>query len=164
MWARAHNGEKAADALRTFASCFCLPNSFHANGDQSGTGKSTFTYRPFTLEGNFAFASGLQEMLMQSQGGVLQVFPAVPGAWRTASFSGLRAEGAFVVSAFLAGGTVDSVAIFAERGGALRLKNPFTGNRVRVTGARISPETLRHPVIELETSAGSVVTFARIQP
>lgn len=56
MRARALDGEGAARTLRTFAECFCLPNTFHVNGDQSGTGKSQFTYRPFTLEGNFAFA------------------------------------------------------------------------------------------------------------
>lgn len=33
MKARAFDGEGAADALRTFAECFCLPNTFHANGD-----------------------------------------------------------------------------------------------------------------------------------
>ena len=58
MKARAFDGEGAADALRTFAECFCLPNTFHANGDQTKSGKSKFTYRPFTLEGNFAFAAG----------------------------------------------------------------------------------------------------------
>ena len=76
--ARARDGRKAADALRVFADCFCLPNSFHANGDQSKTGKSRFTYRPFTLEGNFAFAAGLQEMLLQSHHELIRVFPAVP--------------------------------------------------------------------------------------
>ncbi len=35
-----------------------LRNSFHCNGDQSGKGYSKFTYRPFTLEGNFAEGAG----------------------------------------------------------------------------------------------------------
>ena len=64
MKARAFDGKGAAQALRTFAECFCLKNTFHANGDQTKSGKSRFTYRPFTLEGNFAFASGIQEMLL----------------------------------------------------------------------------------------------------
>ena len=76
--ARAFDGEGAAAALRTFAACFCLPNSFHANGDQTKSGKSKFTYRPFTLEGNFAFAAGVQEMLLQSHTGIVHLFPAVP--------------------------------------------------------------------------------------
>ena len=59
MEARAKHGDEAAEALKTFASCFVLRNSFHANGDQTKSGKSRFTYRPFTLEGNFAYASDL---------------------------------------------------------------------------------------------------------
>jgi alpha-L-fucosidase 2 len=164
MWARAHNGEKAAEALRTFATCFCLSNSFHANGDQSGTGKSSFTYRPFTLEGNFAFASGLQEMLLQSQNGLLQLFPAVPAAWSTASFVDLRAEGAFLVSATRTGGEVNSLRIVSERGGRLRMKNPFRGAVPTVTGATFTREAFLQPVIELDMTPGSVVTFVRKRP
>lgn len=46
MKARAFDGKGAAQALRTFAECFCLKNTFHANGDQTKSGKSRFTYRP----------------------------------------------------------------------------------------------------------------------
>jgi len=97
--ARAFDGEGAAEALRTFAAAFCLPNGFHVNGDQTKSGKSKFTYRPFTLEGNFAFASGLQAMLLQSHAGVVRVFPAGPATWKNAEFRDLRAQGAFLVSA-----------------------------------------------------------------
>ena len=77
--ARAFDGEGAAQALKTFATCFCLPNSFHANGDQTKPGKSKFTYRPFTLEGNFAFAAGIQEMLLQSHTGTRPHLSRRPG-------------------------------------------------------------------------------------
>ena len=97
MQARAFNGEEAAKALRTFAECFCLKNTFHANGDQSASGKSKFTYRPFTLEGNFAFAAGIHEMLLQSHTGVIRVFPAVPESWKNVSFNNLRAMGGCVL-------------------------------------------------------------------
>lgn len=107
--ARALDGDGAADALRTFATCFCSPNTFHLNGDQSGTGKSYFTYRPFTLEGNFAFASGIQEMLLQSHAGVINIFPAIPSDWRDVSFENLRAQGGILVSARMVDGKVTSV-------------------------------------------------------
>jgi alpha-L-fucosidase 2 len=161
MWARARNGEKAAAALRTFATCFCLPNSFHANGDQSGTGKSKFTYRPFTLEGNFAFAEGIQEMLLQSQGGVIRVFPAVPESWKDASFSSLRSEGAFLISAKRRGGVLDSVSIKCEKGGKLRLVNGFVDKECRVVGANIPNAKLAVKVIELETEPGQEIVFVR---
>ncbi|MGN0228408.1 MAG: glycosyl hydrolase family 95 catalytic domain-containing protein [Muribaculaceae bacterium] len=130
MLARAFEGEKAADALRTFAQCFCLQNTFHVNGDQSGTGKSTMTYRPFTLEGNFAFASGVQEMLLQSHTGIIKVFPAVPDAWSDISFGNLRAVGAFLVSAERKAGKVVSLKVYSERGGKLKIMSPITNEEL----------------------------------
>lgn len=124
--ARALDGEGAAQALRTFAECFCLKNTFHANGDQTKSGKSYFTYRPFTLEGNFAFAAGIQEMLLQSHTGTIRLFPAIPKAWKDVSFHQLRAMGAFLVSAEKKNGKTNKVIIFSEKGGALKLYNPFS--------------------------------------
>lgn len=119
--ARAHDGEGAREALRIFASSFVSANSFHLNGDQSGKGYSSFTYDPFTLEGNFACASGLQEMLLQSQNGIVRVFPAIPDDWRQeVSFRNLRAEGAFLISAE----SGKNIKIIAEQGGLLVLAVP----------------------------------------
>ena len=127
MYARMFEGEKAAETLRTFAQCFCLKNTFHANGDQSGTGKSLFRYRPFTLEGNFAFASAVQEMLLQSHTGVIKVFPSIPSDWKNASFTHLRAMGAFLVDAKMENGQVVQLTVYSERGGEFKLLSPETG-------------------------------------
>mgnify|MGYP003641687023 FL=1 len=130
--ARAFDGEGAAKALKDFATSFVLPNSFHVNGDQSGTGKSNFTYRPFTLEGNFAFAAGLQEMLIQSHTGTVRLFPAIPTDWKNVGFSKLRTEGAFLVSAQKQDGKLKWVKIVAEKGGEMRLNNPFTNKEFSI--------------------------------
>jgi hypothetical protein len=136
--ARVADGEGAQKALQIFAKAFCAGNSFHLNGDQTKEGYSSFTYRPFTLEGNFAFASGVQEMLIQSYQGFVEIFPAVPDSWSTVSFDQLRTEGAFLVSAKKENGQVKTVAIKAEKDGILLLKNPFNATEkysVMVTGA-----------------------------
>lgn len=127
LQARAHDGAGAEKTLEIFSTAFTLRNSFHANGDQSGKGYSGFTYRPFTLEGNFAAAAGIQEMLLQSYGGTLRIFPAIPAAWQDVSFHSLRAEGAFLVSARLEAGKVTMLQITAEQGGECRLVSPFSG-------------------------------------
>lgn len=111
--ARGRDGIRAARALETFPH-FTLRNSFHCNGDQSGAGLSKFTYRPFTLEGNFAAAAGLQEMLIQSHTGVIEVFPAIPETWRDAAFATLRAEGGVLVSARQTDGKPAALALRAE--------------------------------------------------
>lgn len=120
--ARAKDGAGARDALSTFARAFCLSNSFHANGDQTKSGLSKFTYRPFTLEGNFAFASGLQEMMLQSYAGFIDIMPALPADWKDAAFDNLRAEGAVLVSAKKKDGEIVQVGLVAEKGGEISLK------------------------------------------
>jgi len=158
--ARAFDGNGAAKALRIFAECFCLRNGFHANGDQSRSGKSGFTYRPFTLEGNMAFASGVQEMLLQSHSGVIRVFPAIPSDWKDVSFDKLRAIGSFVVSASLENGDVSLVKVVSEKGGLLRLVNPFKG-KFRIAGKK-KKITEKNGVLELKTRAGEEITLERI--
>jgi alpha-L-fucosidase 2 len=155
LYARAFNGEKAAEALRTFATCFCLPNSFHVNGDQSKTGKSNFTYRPFTLEGNFAFAAGIQEMLIQSHTEAIRIFPAIPDNWKNVSFETLRAEGAFLISAERKGGNTVSVTVLSETGGTLILHNPFNGSRFKSSKEYKSKADL----LEVSLSPGETISF-----
>ncbi|MGZ5453924.1 MAG: glycosyl hydrolase family 95 catalytic domain-containing protein, partial [Candidatus Aminicenantales bacterium] len=157
MAARARDGERAAQALRTFAECFCLPNSFHANGDQTKSGKSKMTYRPFTLEGNFAFAAGIQEMLLQSHTGVIRVFPAVPATWRDVSFDSLRAEGGFLVSAGKKDGKLVEVRIRSENGGQLRLENPFPGGAYETSGAATGGVRNAGPIVEADMRPGEEI-------
>jgi alpha-L-fucosidase 2 len=130
--ARARDGAKAEKALEIFATAFTLRNSFHSNGDQSGKGYSKFKYRPFTLEGNFAAGAGVQEMLIQSHRDRILIFPAVPDTWKDVSFTTLRAQGGFLVSAERRGGMTTRVEITSEKGGACRLVSPFSGKELRL--------------------------------
>lgn len=126
MQARLFNGDAASRSLHIFIKAFCSPNSFHLNGDQLRKGYSGFTYRPFTLEGNFAYASAIQEMLLQSHTGVIRVFPALPESWQEASFQNMRAIGGFLVSADYQEGKVKRISIHSEKGGWMKVFNPFT--------------------------------------
>ena len=162
LYARANEGENAAEVLRTFATCFTLPNSFHVNGDQSGTGLSKFTYRPFTLEGNFAFAAGIHEMLLQSHTGIIQIFPAIPDSWAKVGFRNLRTEGAFIISAERAGGLTAKVKIEAEKSGSLSLANPFAGRPFTISGKPADDAMTGQKIIDLDMEAGEVVILQGI--
>lgn len=154
--ARAFDGDGAANALHIFAECFCLRNGFHANGDQSRTGKSGFTYRPFTLEGNMAFASGVQEMLLQSHTGVIRVFPAIPQSWENVSFENLRAVGAFLVDACKKNGIVTEVNIHSEKGGKVILANPFS-SEFEISGNK--KFALKDGIIFIDMEEGECVSL-----
>ncbi len=125
MEARAGRADQAIGYLQTFVKAFILRNGFHANGDQTRSGYSRFTYRPFTLEGNFAAAQAVHEMLLQSWGGTIRLFPATPAAWSDVSFSDLRAEGGYTVSARRVGGQTVEVRISANSTGPVHIRDPF---------------------------------------
>jgi len=141
--ARARDGAAAEKSLEIFSTAFCLRNSFHVNGDQLKKGYSKFTYRPFTLEGNFAMPAALQEMLLQSHSGKVMLFPAVPDTWKDAEFRTLRADGAFLISAVRRGGKVTRVEIAAEKGGALQLISPADGRAIEINLKPGEKRTLR---------------------
>jgi alpha-L-fucosidase 2 len=162
MKARAKDGAGAAHNLSIFAKAFCLPNSFHVNGDQTKSGLSKFTYRPFTLEGNFAFAAGLQEMLLQSYAGFIEVFPAVPDEWKDISFEKLRTEGAFLVSAKKISGRVEEVRIVSEKGGVTRLKLPFEKWKIGSTSG-ITTDASDDGWLELKCKPGGTIILQNVK-
>jgi hypothetical protein len=99
---------------------------------------------------------GLDSMLMQSEGGTIRLFPDWP-AGHEASFTRLRAKGAFVVSSRLAGGRVTSATITSEKGGTVRLLDPWTGGRLRVV--RVGGDEDEGRPVRFTTTAG-VISFA----
>ncbi len=153
--ARVGDGEGALKYLRDFIDGFTLRNGFHCNGEQTRRGLSDYHFRAFTLEGNFAAGQAVHEMLLQSWGGRLRVFPALPGEWDDVSFDRLRAEGGFIVSATRRGGETLRVSVEATVDGRLRLRNPFRGDSFESEGElEVSGDE-----ICLDMSAGQSVTM-----
>jgi alpha-L-fucosidase 2 len=159
--ARAKDGEGAAKALTIFAKAFCSSNTFHVNGDQTKSGYADAQYRPFTLEGNFAFASGLQEMLIQSHAGFLEIFPAIPATWDNVSFNTLRAEGAFLVSAEKENGKLKGLKIESEKGGILKIKSNWGKYEYKNT-SKLKVKDLGNGFIEVEFKENSGLEFWEI--
>lgn len=105
LYALQNRGEAAAEKLRQFWLGICSQNGFCLNGDFHDKGLTSFKYRPFTLETNFCAADALQEMLLRSEDGRLELFPAVPDSWKNGSLRFYR---------FLAW---DGVRVSAQRSG-----------------------------------------------
>ncbi|MBI9016584.1 MAG: glycoside hydrolase N-terminal domain-containing protein [Phycisphaerae bacterium] len=133
--ARVGQPELAWQYLIYYERAFTLRNGFHVNGDQIGTGLSGFSYRPFTLEGNFLAMEAVHDMILQSwpvdiakdPNPVIRVFPAMPWAWHNASFRGICAEGGFVVSARYENNATTWFEIKATVDSELRLRDNFDG-------------------------------------
>lgn len=84
----------------------------------------------------------IQECLLTGHDDCLRIFPAAPAAWGDVSFDGLRAEGAYLVSAERRSGKTTYVKITSEKGGELCLNDPFEGGKFTFKGADNSE--LRH--------------------
>jgi len=63
------------------------------------------------IETPLSAANAISEMLLQSWGGKIRVFPAMPDKWTEASFDDLRTQGAFLVSAVRKNGQTQWVKI-----------------------------------------------------
>ena len=101
--ARLGRGDRAYRYLKDFQRAFTSRCGFNLNGDQLKCGLSKHTYRPFTLEANFGFARGIQEMLLSydSHSNTYRLFPALPKEWdgKEVSFRNLRLPGGHRISA-----------------------------------------------------------------
>lgn len=112
-------------------------SDFDGNNEQ----KPDFQHSFFVDKGAAYLADVITEMLLQSQGGVIRIFPAYPEALGDAAFSTLRARGAFLVSAEMRDKTPAYAIVRSLRGNVCRFMNVF-GENVRVrdleTGKAVS--------------------------
>jgi len=98
------NGDKAYAELNFLFDKFMQPNTLYR---ESGP----------VLETPLAAAASMQEMLLQSWGGKIRVFPAIPSSWKNLSFKQWRAEGAFLIDADKIDGDTKYIQIESLAGG-----------------------------------------------
>jgi hypothetical protein len=135
MLARTGYPELALENLIYFERAFTVRNGFHVCGDMLGTGLTNYVWRSYTLEGNFGAMEAVHDMLLQSwpvdiakdPTPVIRIFPAMPWKWHDASFTDLRAEGGFIVSAERHNNATTSFSVKAVIDGELRLRDNFGG-------------------------------------
>lgn len=142
-WARTGDGEHAYLLLKNLLKNRTYPNLWDV-------------HPPFQIDGNFGAVAGITEMLLQSHGGVIALFPSMPKAWNNVSFKGLKARGNFTISASYVDGQVKSCEIESVVGGKLTV---FVGLGAKVNVVCKSTDkavsfTANADTIELETTAG----------
>ena len=81
----------------------------------------------------------IDSMLVQHELGVMRVFPDWPTSM-DASFTRLRAKGAYLVSSEQHNGTVAFIDIASEHGGSVRLQSPWGARAIHVDGRSLTPD------------------------
>ena len=99
-------------------------------------------------------ATAMQEMVLQSWGGRLRVFPAVPSKWPDVQFSTMRGEGGFLVS----GKNRRWVLVVSQQGGEVEVAPNLGDAKWETTkGAKVS--TVSEGVYRIQTKPGDWVLF-----
>jgi alpha-L-fucosidase 2 len=158
LHARLGHGDMAALLLESFRRVFMNPG-YATTHDARFPGFTIMDSRPqiMQIEAGEGAAAAVLEMLLHTSGGALRVFPAVPGGWETARFEGIRAEGAFLVSAEWEAGRTRRVDIRSEAGAPLRLANPWGDEAVAVRREGAAPLHMRGRLLEVETALGETI-------
>jgi alpha-L-fucosidase 2 len=131
-------GDDALRHLRELITRFIQPNTMYYEAGP-------------VIETPLSAAQSLHDMLCQSWGDVIRIFPAVPTDWADVTLRDFRTEGAFLVSAVRRGGGTRWVQVRSEAGERCRLRHSITGPVV-VCGAR--HRDLGDGTIELDLGRG----------
>lgn len=119
---------------------------------QEGGGIETLAAVPLTIN----------EMLMQSYEGIVRIFPN----WnilKDASFSNLRAYGAFLVSSSLQNGRIGFVKLTSEKGKVCKMENPWKGNTVQLWRNGKPAEQLSGNVLEFQTTPEESIEMKSVE-
>ena len=140
-------------------------------------------YYPCMMEFTGEMLAAVNEMLMQSNGGIIRLFPAMPNgdpeydrlmrrgqpindytarcneypAWNDAAFDKLLARGAFEVSSELSDGKVVYLKITSNAGGRVRITSPYSLEAL----AKEAGYAISDNVIEFETEKGVTYEFGK---
>ncbi|MFG1670085.1 glycoside hydrolase family 95-like protein [Streptomyces sp. Y7] len=121
-------GEDALRYLGELMTRFVQPNTMYK---ESGP----------VIETPLSAAQSLHDMVCQSWGGTIRVFPALPDVWADVTVHDFRTQGAFLLSAVRAGGVTRWVRLTSEAGAPCVVRHGIAGPvEVRDGGGR----PLRH--------------------
>ncbi|GIP33256.1 glycoside hydrolase family 95-like protein [Paenibacillus sp. J2TS4] len=112
------------------------------------------------IESPLAGAEAIHELLLQSWGGVIRIFPAVPDEWSDAVFHQLRAEGAFLVSAVRKDGQTQWIRIESLAGEPCRIRTGWPTDRIASASDRsLAMKSCGDGIVELDLRKGEAATL-----
>ncbi len=145
MWARMRDGDRARKLLSEQLTGSTLANLFD-------------THPPYQIDGNFGAASGITEMLLQSQGDYIEPLAALPSGWDTGSVDGIKARGNFEMDFSWENGSISECRITSNSGNSCKIKYNGIGS-LKVydeTNKQYVKAEASENTLEFSTTAGAV--------
>ena len=106
------------------------------------------------IETPLSGVQSIHDMLLQSWGGKIRVFPAVPDAWQEVAYANFLAEGAFTVSASRQGGKTAFIEVKSGAGEPCVLVTDIERPVFERQGKTFSPTRLAEGVWQIELAQG----------
>ena len=152
FWARLRDGERAHKLLEEQLKDATLTNLFD-------------TCPPFQIDGNFGATAGMTEMLLQSQGDVIELLPAMPSEWKSGSVTGLRARGNVQIDMSWEDECLTGAVLKAGTSSKLRVRGKNIGTSVLKDskGKKIAFEKEDADTIAFDAAAGETYTIDDIR-
>lgn len=156
LYARLGDSEKAYANLINLIQEHTMPNLFDFHPP----------YR-FQIDGNLGGTAAILEMLLQSHAGEVELLPALPRAWPSGHFRGLRARGGLEVDLKWGNGLAAEAQMRAIAAGTFRIRPPQkqTVSAIRTGAGAVPFRTLNENVVEvtMEPQRSYVVSFSDSQ-
>jgi alpha-L-fucosidase 2 len=124
LWARLKDGDHAYKMYRELLK-FVPPDETKENYKNAGGTYPNLldAHPPFQIDGNFGGAAAVAEMLVQSNGDIIELLPALPKAWSSGEVKGLKARGNYEINMSWNGGQVNNLVIKSTKPTAQVLMN-----------------------------------------
>ena len=155
LWAAMGNGNKSLQWLQR--SLQVLPYSVPTvtvNGFYSENGWPTF-------ESPISATRSMLDMLIQSWGNTIRIFPSMPDAWKDASFHQLRAEGGFEISAKRENGITSWVFIKSNAGEPCIVQIKDWKNTISVSNPAVKIKYLGDGRYQINLKKGDAVLLSQ---
>lgn len=149
LYASFGKGDKALEKLEGLFQLTLRPNTMYM---ESGP----------VIETPLSGAQCIHEMLLQSWGKKIRVFPAVPSAWRDVQFQHLRTEGAFLVSAIRRCGKTVSIEIESLSGEPCLLQTDMENPVVRAGSCALQPKAKGEYLLDLKRGETVIITSSAV--
>ena len=160
LWARLGDGNHAYKMYRELLK-YVDPDGVKTNYNRGGgTYPNLFdAHPPFQIDGNFGGAAAVAEMLVQSHSGYIEMLPALPDAWVSGHFEGLKVRGGAVISAVWDQGMLKTVTLKATVPYRYILKMPKGWNPLNLSKQKSESIDIRDGKIYISLHSNQQITL-----